>query len=155
MSLLALRGGGGGGGGVGSSSPPPDYTCSGEEGGAGAGVTRAEEPLLPPRPTDSAEVENCSVHWTVTGEIPDPVLCFVLQGGPLAVVVRTSQSGLIPDTPGPPPEISGLIPDTADLQHPAPQSCLSHRTSKSGLLVDTAPNTDTKQVQDVLERMRK
>ena len=28
------------------------------------------------------------------------------------LVVRTSQSGIIPDTPGPPPEISGLIPDT-------------------------------------------
>ena len=28
------------------------------------------------------------------------------------LVVRTSQSGIIPDTPGPLPEISGLIPDT-------------------------------------------
>ena len=27
-------------------------------------------------------------------------------------MVRTSQSGIIPDTPGPLPEISGLIPDT-------------------------------------------
>lgn len=50
-------------------------------------------------------------------------------------VVRTSQSGLIPDTPGPLPEISGLIPDTCDIGE-AFQSLvsLSHRTSKSGLL---------------------
>ena len=31
------------------------------------------------------------------------------------LVVRTSQSGIIPDTPGPLPEISGLIPDNADI----------------------------------------
>ena len=52
-------------------------------------------------------------------------------------VVRTSQSGLIPDTPGPLPEISGLIPDSSDID-PAFQTIFSHpqnRTSKSGLLV--------------------
>ena len=41
------------------------------------------------------------------------------QGGDAAsvtpLVVRTSQSGIIPDTPGPLPEISGLIPDNADI----------------------------------------
>ena len=31
------------------------------------------------------------------------------------LVVRTSQSGIIPDTPGPLPEISGLIPDNAEI----------------------------------------
>ena len=34
---------------------------------------------------------------------------------PLVAVVRTSQSRIIPDTPGPLPEISGLIPDTAEI----------------------------------------
>ena len=33
----------------------------------------------------------------------------------LSSVVRTSQSGIIPDTPGPLPEISGLIPDTQEI----------------------------------------
>jgi hypothetical protein len=53
------------------------------------------------------------------------------------IVVRTSQSGLIPDTPGPLPEISGLIPDSSDID-PAFQTIFSqpqNRTSKSGLLV--------------------
>lgn len=53
------------------------------------------------------------------------------------IVVRTSQSGLIPDTPGPLPEISGLIPDSSDID-PTFQTIFSNpqnRTSKSGLLV--------------------
>lgn len=52
------------------------------------------------------------------------------------IVVRTSQSGLIPDTPGPLPEISGLIPDTSEID-PTFQTLLAqpqNRTSKSGLL---------------------
>merc|ERR1719323_1109732 len=54
------------------------------------------------------------------------------------LVVRTSQSGIIPDTPGPLPEISGLIPDNADID-PTFQSWISgshHRTTKSGILVE-------------------
>ena len=72
------------------------------------------------------------------------------------LVVRTSQSGIIPDTPGPLPEISGLIPDTEitdptfkvgtirECQHYVifivytPQAWLTgshHRTTKSGILV--------------------
>jgi len=54
------------------------------------------------------------------------------------LVVRTSQSGIIPDTPGPLPEISGLIPDNAEID-PTFQSWLSgshHRTTKSGILVE-------------------
>jgi len=57
---------------------------------------------------------------------------------PLVAVVRTSQSGIIPDTPGPLPEISGLIPDTAEID-PAFQAWLSgshNRTTKSGILVE-------------------
>ena len=44
------------------------------------------------------------------------------------LVVRTSQSGIIPDTPGPLPEISGLIPDNEDID-PAFQV----RTGNSGI----------------------
>lgn len=72
------------------------------------------------------------------------------------LVVRTSQSGIIPDTPGPLPEISGLIPDTEitdptfkvgtlkgdvriiDKNVYTPQAWLTgshHRTTKSGILV--------------------
>ena len=53
------------------------------------------------------------------------------------IVVRTSQSGLIPDTPGPLPEISGLIPDNSEID-PSFQNLFTNsqnRTSKSGLLV--------------------
>jgi len=52
------------------------------------------------------------------------------------IVVRTSQSGLIPDTPGPHPEISGLIPDNSEID-PNFQNLFTksqNRTSKSGLL---------------------
>ena len=70
------------------------------------------------------------------------------------LVVRTSQSGIIPDTPGPLPEISGLIPDTEitdptfKVRDETPstrpgvnyvcQAWLTgshHRTTKSGILV--------------------
>ena len=63
-------------------------------------------------------------------------------------VVRTSQSGLIPDLPIPDPVqgshpgplvgISNLIPDTVDLINPelTRRSKLQNRTSKSGLLFD-------------------
>ena len=69
------------------------------------------------------------------------------------LVVRTSQSGIIPDTPGPLPEISGLIPDTeiTDPTFKVRDETLSargindvcqawltgshHRTTKSGILV--------------------
>ena len=58
------------------------------------------------------------------------------------VVVRTSQSGLIPDTPNSTyPELSGLIPDTEELTGvvPSPGVTTNHRTSKSGLLPDISP----------------
>ena len=69
------------------------------------------------------------------------------------LVVRTSQSGIIPDTPGPLPEISGLIPDTeitdptfkvreettnTRVSNDMCQAWLTgshHRTTKSGILV--------------------
>ena len=91
------------------------------------------------------------------------------------LVVRTSQSGIIPDTPGPLPEISGLIPDNADID-PAFQvrkesgtiyigsfynilkawlSGSHNRTTKSGILVEnpisridfpTSPEAVTKDI---------
>ena len=58
------------------------------------------------------------------------------------LVVRTSQSGIIPDTPGPLPEISGLIPDTEiDPTFKVKQKYMTmtgshNRTTKSGILVE-------------------
>ena len=64
-------------------------------------------------------------------------------------MVRTSQSGLIPDVPGPLTAsraglvgISGLIPDTIDLEVDLVRP-YHNRTSKSGLLFDPEQDATT------------
>jgi len=126
-----------------ASSPPSSPTgddCAGreDEHGKDGAVATQSIPLLSHRNSVSISSRQSSVDTLKRSrDFKNAEEMSEFPAGPSKnIVVRTSQSGLIPDTPGPLPEISGLIPDTSEID-PTFQTLLAqpqNRTSKSGLL---------------------
>lgn len=166
MSLMALRNNSSS---LGTSSPPPDYTsCEDVRARTTNPQITHNVTVAAPIPEEATSVESDRDKGaTATQSVPlltrreseeaasrDEISDFApaamaQQSKP--IVVRTSQSGLIPDTPGPLPEISGLIPDNSDIDPSflvLSSQSQQNRTSKSGLL---AQNNRTAQMTSLLQ----